>query len=87
MSFIFSLITLKLFINFLKKFSLNFHGKKIKKTVNAIFLNDSENISIEGSFSIILTDFDIKLPSLMLVKMEDFADIKFKLIFEKPSLN
>ena len=72
-------------INFIGE--LDFHGKKIKKTVNAIFLNDSENISIEGSFSIVLTDFDIKLPSLMLVKMEDFADIKFKLIFEKPSLN
>ena len=61
---------------------------KEKDVISATVVGSySENISIEGSFSIVLTDFDIKLPSLMLVKMEDFADIKFKLIFEKPSLN
>ena len=60
---------------------LEFHGKKINKTIESNFTQDENSIKIEGKFSIVLTDFDIKLPSLMLVKMEDFADLNFKLIF------
>jgi len=62
---------------------LDFYGKKINKIVNASYINDNDTIIIEGNFSIILTDFDIKLPSLMLVKMDDLAKINFKLIFKK----
>tara|TARA_B110000977_G_scaffold164420_1_gene210947 strand:+ start:5096 stop:5632 length:537 start_codon:yes stop_codon:yes gene_type:complete len=62
---------------------LDFHGKKINKTVRASFTIENNNLIIDGSFSIVLTDFDIKLPSLMLVKMEDLAKINFKLIFIK----
>jgi len=62
---------------------LDFHGKKINKTIESNFTHDENSIKIDGKFSIVLTDFDIKLPSLMLVKMEDFADLNFKLIFEK----
>ncbi len=62
---------------------LDFYGKKINKIVNASYINDNDTIIIEGNFSIILTDFDIKLPSLMLVKMDDLAMINFKLIFKK----
>ena len=57
--------------------------KKINKTVRASFTIENNNLIIDGSFSIVLTDFDIKLPSLMLVKMDDLAKINFKLIFIK----
>jgi len=62
---------------------LDFHGKKVDKIVNAYFNKKNDTLTIEGKFPIILTDFDIKLPSLMLVKMDDFAKINFKLIFIK----
>ena len=62
---------------------LDFHGKKVDKIVNAYFNKKNDTLTIEGKFPIILTDFDIKLPSLMLVKMDDLAKINFKLIFKK----
>ena len=62
---------------------LDFHGKKVDKIVNAKINQENDTLTIEGSFSIIFTDFDIKLPSLMLVKMDDLAKINFKLIFKK----
>ena len=62
---------------------LDFHGKKIQKSFEGSYVNTNDKLTIEGEFSVVLTDFDIKLPSLMLVKMDDFADIEFKLIFEK----
>ena len=57
--------------------------KKLIKIVNAKINKENDILIIEGNFSIILTDFDIKLPSLMLVKMDDLAKINFKLIFKK----
>ena len=65
------------------KGELDFHGKKINKIVNASYIKGIDNLTIEGDFSIVLTDFEIKLPSLMLVKMDDLAKINFKLIFKK----
>jgi polyisoprenoid-binding protein YceI len=65
------------------KGELDFHGKKINKIVNASYIKVIDNLTIEGDFSIVLTDFEIKLPSLMLVKMDDLAKINFKLIFKK----
>lgn len=64
------------------KGELDFHGKKINKIVNASYIKGIDNLTIEGDFSIVLTDFEIKLPSLMLVKMDDLAKINFKLIFK-----
>ena len=60
---------------------LDFHGININKKVESSFVKDGESIIIEGVFSVVLTDFEIKLPSLMLKKMEDFADISYKLVF------
>ena len=62
---------------------LDFHGKQVNKVFTASFNKENDILIIEGNFSIILTDFDIKLPSLMLVKMDDLAKINFKLIFKK----
>ncbi|MDA9106976.1 YceI family protein [Flavobacteriaceae bacterium] len=62
---------------------LDFHGIKIRKKLEASYFNKEKTVNIEGVFSIVLTDFNIKLPSLMLVKMDDFADLSYKLVFEK----
>ena len=62
---------------------LDFHGKQVNKIFTASFNKENDILIVEGNFSIILTDFDIKLPSLMLVKMDDLAKINFKLIFKK----
>ncbi len=62
---------------------LDFHGIKIKKKLKASYINKEKTVNIEGVFSVVLTDFNIKLPSLMLVKMDDFADLSYKLVFEK----
>ena len=61
---------------------IDFHGVQIEKSVDADFKIEKNEIEIDGSFSIVITDFDIKLPSLMLVKMDDVAKINFKLIFQ-----
>ena len=61
---------------------LDFHGIKINKKFEAEYSVNKDSIEIEGNFSIVLTDFDIKLPSLMLVKMDDIANISYKLIFQ-----
>ena len=55
---------------------------EIKKNIEANYFIKNSSINIEGNFPIQLTDFDIKLPSLMLVKMDNIANIKYKLIFE-----
>lgn len=62
---------------------LEFHGIKVNKRLDASYFEEVKTINIEGNFSIVLTDFDIKLPSLMLKKIDDFAKISYKLIFEK----
>ena len=62
---------------------LEFHGIKVNKRLDASYFEEGKTINIEGNFSIVLTDFDIKLPSLMLKKIDDFAKISYKLIFEK----
>ncbi|SUZ54491.1 uncharacterized protein METZ01_LOCUS7345 [marine metagenome] len=70
-----------------KKINLNgeldLHGIKINKNIDASFLKDGKTIRIEGNFPIVLTDFSIELPSLMLKKIEDFAKISYKLVFKR----
>lgn len=65
------------------KGELDFHGIKVNKNIEGSFLKDEKNILIEGSFPIVLTDFKIELPSLMLKKIEDFAKISYKLVFKR----
>ena len=54
---------------------LDFHGVKIKKKFEANYFIKNNSINIEGSLPILLTNFNIDLPSLMLVKMDDMAKI------------
>ena len=57
---------------------IEFAGKQ--KKINTIAqLNDLQDnqFSIEGEFGIMLSEFDIKRPSLLFVEMEDLLVIKY----------
>jgi polyisoprenoid-binding protein YceI len=41
----------------------------------------NEKIMLKGNFKIKPSDFEIKLPDFMLVKMENNLDIEYELIF------
>ena len=62
---------------------LDFSGVKINKKIDGNYYFENNKLFIDGSFSVILTDFKIKLPSLMFVKMDDLATISYNLVFKK----
>ena len=60
-----------------------FHGQKKPITgLGTIDYNESL-INITGKFQIIPTEFSIKLPSFMLIEMEDYLNISFDIQFDK----
>ena len=62
---------------------LDFSGVKINKKIDGNYYYENNKLFMDGSFSVILTDFKIKLPSLMFVKMDDLATISYNLVFKK----
>ena len=62
---------------------LDFSGVKINKKIDGNYYYENNKLFMNGSFSVILTDFKIKLPSLMFVKMDDLATISYNLVFKK----
>jgi len=61
---------------------INFHGIEKKINVNAR-INQEKTTYLSGNFKIAPSDFDVKLPSFMLSKMEDSIEIVFELFFGK----
>ena len=62
---------------------IEFHGQKKPITVLGT-VDDNENlINVTGKFQIIPTEFSIKLPSFMLIEMEDYLNISFDIQFDK----
>ena len=62
---------------------IEFHGQKKPITVLGT-VDDNENlINVVGKFQIIPTEFSIKLPSFMLIEMEDYLNISFDIQFDK----
>ena len=61
---------------------INFHGIEKKINVNAL-INQEKYTSLSGTFKISPSEFDVKLPSFMLSKMEDSIEIVFELFFDK----
>ena len=58
---------------------LTFFGKSVEKKINSqIILNDNQ-IILSGKFDLILSDFQIKLPSFLGVKIDDIVKISFKI--------
>ena len=62
---------------------IEFHGEKKPIKVLASVQESDENIKIDGKFQIIPTEFSVKLPSFMLIEMEDYLNISFSLQFDK----
>lgn len=62
---------------------IEFHGQK--KSIKVLgTVDDNENlINVTGKFHIIPTDFSIKLPSFMLIEIEDYINISFDIQFDK----
>jgi len=64
------------------KGTLNFHGIKIEKEVAGNLKRKNETFQINGNFKLIPTDFKIKLPSFLSVKMENLLDIEYSIALE-----
>ena len=61
----------------------NFHGVNQSRSIAALIENKKNKKIIKGSFKLTPSDFNIKLPSLMMVKMENLLLFDFKLEFIK----
>ena len=62
---------------------IEFHGQKKPITVLGTIDDNESLINITGKFQIIPTEFSIKLPSFMLIEMEDYLNISFDVQFDK----
>lgn len=61
----------------------NFHGVNQTKSITAHLENNKNKKILVGGFHLIPSDFQIQLPSFMMVKMEDLLTFNFKLEFLK----
>ena len=59
---------------------LLFHGIKKEITIPVNFILDDKKIVVDADFSISLSDYKIKRPSLLTIKMKDDIAIKFFLV-------
>lgn len=59
------------------KGSLNFHGVEVPKTISANLKEEANTSTLSGSFELNLKDFNIKLPSFMLKKMEENIQVNY----------
>ena len=60
---------------------LSFHGIEIPKRVTAKYKATSDAFVLEGNFDFQATDFEVKLPSFMLVKINDPIKIEYAISF------
>jgi len=63
--------------------SLSFHGIELTKHVDALATLKQNELLLEGTFDLILSDFEVPLPSFMMRKMEDQVKLKYVLYFQK----
>ena len=60
--------------------NLSFHGITKEFTIPVELNEDNENIIVASDFSIMLTDFKIKRPALLTIKIRNQVDIKVYLV-------
>ncbi len=63
--------------------NLTFHNVTKLVTFDAVREDKDKQISVKGSFSILLSDYKVDRPSFMLMKMEDKMDLSFNMTFHK----
>jgi len=64
--------------------TLEFHGVSKPLSVNAFLEKGKRQWILSGGFTLQPTEFGIKLPSFMMVKMEDNLRFEYQLTFDKP---
>ncbi|MDG2371694.1 MAG: YceI family protein [Flavobacteriaceae bacterium] len=69
--------------NFTISGKIAFHGLEKNVQIQGTWERKKEKIILKGEFDVKPTDFQIKLPDFMLVKIEDNLKIKYELIFIK----
>ena len=62
---------------------LTFFGKSVEKKINSKIKLDENQVLLSGKFDLILSDFEIKLPSFLGVKIDDIVKISFKIDVNK----
>ena len=60
--------------------NLSFHGITKEFTIPVSLMQDDKRIVVESDFSIMLTDFKIRRPSLLTIKIRNQIDIKVFLV-------
>ena len=60
--------------------NLSFHGITKEYTIPVSLIQDDKRIIVESDFSIMLTDFKIRRPSLLTIKIRNQIDIKVFLV-------
>ena len=62
---------------------INFHGKTISKEIDLIVKKGKRKIEISGDFNLVLTDFEIELPSFMFKKIKNNINVIIDIVFFK----
>jgi len=65
---------------------LTFFGKSIDKLINSKIEIFDNKIVLKENFDLVLSDFGVKLPSFMGVKIEDLINISFKIEVNKEKI-
>ena len=60
---------------------LTFHGVEIPKTVRAEYSWKDSSFHLEGSFDFSATDFGVRLPSFLLIKINERIEIDYAISF------
>ncbi len=65
---------------------LTFFGKSLEKIIYSEIKFEENKILLNGSFDLILSDFGVKLPSFLGVKIDDLIKISFKIEVNKDKI-
>lgn len=63
--------------------SFDFHGVKIKKDITANLKDNNKTLEISGNLYLKLSDFKIKLPSFLSIKIDDLVEINYTIVLNK----
>ena len=63
--------------------SFDFHGIKINKEIEANLKPEKTRLELNGNFYIKPSNFKIKLPSFLSVKIDDLLEIDYRIVLKK----
>jgi polyisoprenoid-binding protein YceI len=65
------------------KGNLTFHGVTKPVAFAAVRKDVGTSTTVQGSFTVSLTEFGVERPSFMMVKTEDNLEIELKMVFKQ----